>query len=835
MRLDWHRLLLAVLLCGAVGLADGVRIVHHPRQTSPDFHGHPRLVAEDPEARHGTAQAAIPGKSHPGGPICSFYSYARPAGRYRITWRVKVDDNTIAEPVFQARTGRGSIKLKGTDFKEPNVYQDFSYTAEKGEGGFFGVSAAWPGKGRIHVDWVTVVSEKLYTERELLAKKGGVDLPDAWIIPPPSPPQVHIAKGLWWDFFGVSEALGEMGGVNVACSYHFKGQGGTGLRGFPRSWQGLMQHNLVILANVDAPALRARGRLLLEEYVTNGGALLVLGGPFSFERGGYRYTALDRLLPCRMMDKKWAKADGDFVMEPTEHARGLLPADLSWLMKPHLYYYHPLEAKPEARVLVTAGGKPVVAVWDIGKGRVGVIAATAEGDPPADQLAFWEWGDMARLVAAMCRWLVSAPREERPHVMDEEARQKLEKLALPAPGDKEEQRRRELKLLLAKCGDKSFAREILSTVSNAESNPDRRFVAAVVRTVVPFVDDDFREEAETLIESGNTGKAELGLRVLGVCGAGEDGETLAGFLEKGTGAFAKGDVDDLLDAGGGLSIDSGLEIGANERLKLAAAIALGDLGDRQYVRALRKATREFAKKRQGLMTVDAVPDLNENIYQQSLAARCRLGDPSAAGPFLDAILKNTDEIEQFLNAFDNMLPNKDDKKLMSMLEIGRIRLPLLYRRQARCTELLRSVPYSVAGTFAKELASRNHPALTYFAFAALTPGPERKLTREVAASLLPLLQECQISELRLLALRLAAKVRDPELDRHLATSLATLAADADPNSARFALRTLASLKQEDRPPVVTAALKHPNQNIRRLAGLSSPLLSAEQRKALSGR
>ena len=823
-----------LVLSSVCTLADGVKLVHRPRQVSPDFNGHPRMIVEDADSHQGTAQAAVPGKSHPGGPICSFYSYARPAGIYRVTWRVKVDDNTIEDAVFKARTGKGKITLKGTDFKEPNVYQEFSYTAEKGEGGFFGVGASWPGKGRVLVDWITVISEKLYTERELLEKKGGIDLPDAWSFPPPSPARVHLAKGLWWDFFGLSEAIAEMGGAIVTSSYHGKGQGGTSLRHFPSSWRRLMDHHLVILTNVDAAALRARGRMLLEEFVNNGGSLLVLGGPFAFQRGGYQHTAMERLLPCRMGEKARLKAEGGLVLKPTKDAKELLPADLSWEMAPRLYYYHPLEPKDGTRVLVSADDKPVVMIGSIGKGRVAVVAATAEGDPPEGQLAFWEWGDMPRLVAGVCRWLLSVPREKAVHVVDDETRKQLEQLAVPTPGEKQEKRQNLLRKLLAKCKDKTFAGELLSSINNSDITPDRRFVEAVSQAVRPFIDESHGEEAEDLIDSQNAGKADLGLRILGLCRPEGAGERLSRFLEEGTGAFSEGeDVEDMLGAGGGLDVGSASDLGSGERLKLAAAMGLGDLGERGYVKALRKITVEFAKKRQTITQADDVADLKENIYQHSLAARCRLCDAQAVGPYLDAILKNTDEIEQFVNAFDNMLPNKDDKLFLSMLEIGRIRVPILHRRLALCMQILSNVPYVMSGEVAKELSRRNHPGLTPFAFVALTPGPGRKPTREGLVSMLPLIKECRIPELRYLVLRLALDLGDAEINSRLSSMLAELTADPDPVTARFALRRVGVLKQKDRLPIIAAGVAHPDAGLRRLAKRSLPLLSEEQRAKLT--
>ena len=822
-----------LLLSVKIGLPAGVRLVHHPRQTSSGFHGHPRLVVEDPDAHRGTAQAAVPGKSHPDSAICSFYSYARPAGRYRVTWRAKIDDNTIAEVVFRAATARGSISAKGTDFAKPNVYQEFSYTAEKGEGGFFGVSASWKGLGTVHIDRVTVVSEKLFTERELLAKRGGLPLPDEWFLPPPSPLRLHLAKGLWWDYFGLSEAMAELGGGIVTASYHGKGQWGTSLRGFPHSWQKLMEHNLVVLANVDAPALRARGRLLLDEYVRNGGALLVLGGPFAFERGGYQHTALAGLLPCRILGPKRLSAEGGFVMKPTEGAEKVLPPDLSWQMRPRVYYYHPLEAKPDAQVLAAAGGKPLVIVWGVGKGRVAAVAATAEGDPPLDQLAFWEWGDMPRLVAAVCRWLVASQEGRRPQTIDGRTRKTLEQLVVSSPTKKEMQQWQQLLTgLLPKCRSADFARELLTAISNFEGTLDRRSAQAVVRAARPHVNAGFGDLAEELIDSGDVGKAEVGLQILGLCRSEGAGERLVRFIQEGEEALSGGSIDDLLDGERPDSSASEPGLGVGERLKLAATLALGDLGDRRHVGILRKTTAQFAERRQQLSEVIEVADLNENVYQQSLAARCRLGDAQAVGPLLDAILRNEDEIEQFQNARDNMLPNKDDKNLMHILKVAKIRLPVLHRRQAFCAEMLSRLPYSVAGPLAKELSRRDDPRLTSFAFAALTPTPRRQLTRETAAALAPLLRKCRLAELRLLAFRLASRVGGAAIDAQISSDLAALASDSDSAPARFVLRMASRLEHKMRPPIVAAGLRHADQRIRRLARLSLPLLPVEQRKAL---
>ena len=610
-----------------------------------------------------------------------------------------------------------------------------------------------------------------------------------------------------------------MRGAIVTSSYQSRGRGGNRMRRFPPKWETLSAHNLVILANADARSISTLERALLEEFVTNGGSLLVCGGPFAFQRGGYRQTAFDRLLPCLTPGKNRLKAEGGLVMRPTEAAENVLPADLAWDMVPRVYYYHPAEPKPGARVFVTAADHPLLIGWEIGKGRVAALAASAEGDPPADQLAFWEWGDMPRLMAAVCQWLILPPRPETAWVISDEIREQLEQLLIPSPGNRGAKRQRELRMLLSRCRDLAFAQEILVTASLADRTPDRRFVEAAAAAVRPFAGKELAEDALALMDAGDAGKAALGIRVLGMCRSPRAGARIQRFLEEGIEALEQGD-DDGFDMGGILAAGPDQGIIGNERIKLAAVLALGDLGDPAMVAPLRKVTAEFAKKRQGYTQINEQSDLNENVYQQSLASRCRLGDGTAAAPFLGAIVKNSVDIEAFQNALDIMLVNKNDKHLLHMRRLAGKRLPVLHRRQSLCLEMLARAPYALATDFARELARRGNPDLLPYAYAALTPNPSREPTTETARAMLSLLRESPVPELRLLAFRMAADRKDPETDRLVVSILVDLAGSPDVAVARFALRRAPQLGGEARAAVIEAARKHPDADVRRLATLS---------------
>lgn len=829
----------AVVLLVAAAAAVGADYVYHPRDAT-EAGGNPRFVVPDPEAEGGSAQAAIPGQSRPGSYTCAFYAYARPAASYRVTWRLAIDDNTIPEVVVRVWTrdeqGRpgfkgGDLQVKGTEFAAPRKYQEFSYTAEKAEGGFFNVGAVWTGKGRLHIDRIVIAPVTFFTEKEILGRGKAPELPEAWVLTRPAPPTVHLGKGLWWEFFGLSEAMAELGGAVVTSSYHASGQYGYTLRNFPARWQDLAAGNLIVLTNVNAPALGPAGRLLLEEYVQNGGALLVCGGPFAFERGEYRHTALDRLLPVGLEGEDRVRAEGGLPLKPGPDAAAVLPADLAWALAPQVFYTHTVKPRAGAQVLALAGDRPVLVAWTVGKGRVAAFAATAEGEPGPGQVAFWEWGDQPRLMAAVCRWLM-APQADAPAPAAASAGNErlLQQLLSPSTGEDNAERESALQRLLAQCHDQAFARQLVEAVGSFEGTPDRTFVTGLARAVRPFVDASFADATERLIRSGNAGKAALGLHLRGMGRGAGARELLEQVLERGAGALGT-QADDDVSLEEMVKSSTGGEVGTDERLKLAAAIALGDLGDVAALAALR-TIRPGAGARPGGANADEVEDLKENLAQQALAARVRLGDAEAVAPLWDEVLRNAEQIELYRNYLDVMLLDAKDKELIWGRRIAAIRLPVMRQRQALCFDMLRQTPPGVAGAVAEQLAQRSDPRAISMAYATVAAWDGKALTPAARQAFLAVVEQAQAPEIRRLAVNLILAADDAAA-AELTPVLARLAAAPDKAGARFALQQVGRLPEAARGAVVAPALKHPDATVQRLARASLALVPTAERGKLA--
>jgi hypothetical protein len=630
-----------------------------------------------------------------------------------------------------------------------------------------------------------------------------------WSLPSPVPPRVHIVKGLWWEFFGLNEAMAELGGAEYTSSHH-GGHGTWRIRGFPDTPESLMRQNLILAANVDAVSL-GRHRFLAD-FVRHGGGLFLFGGPCAFRRD-WTNSPLAALLPCTLTGAQRAKADGPLTLAAAEPPPGALPADLAWTLSPLAFYYHPLEPKPNGQVWVRAGGHPVLVAGAAGAGRVAVFGVTPEGDPSAEQLGFWEWPDLPRLVAAICRWLIVSPAPSSASSADADARRRLDELAVP--GGDDASRQNALRPLLRHCRDASFARGILAATEAFEESPPRDFTEAAADAVRPFVDATFAAAARALIQSKDPGKAAMGIRVLGMSRAPESGALLErvarlGMDGLGGGGGAEGSPLD------GLGVRA---VNADERLRLAAVQAFGDLSDTNRLPVLRDVTREFADKRQKPPDLSDGPALKEDIYRHSVIARIRLGDRTAVRELFDLVIKNEEDLDQYKNAVDDMLPPFPTDTYKIKLRQGYGEAAGVHeQRQREIHGVLLSAATSLTPAIVSELSRRGDPRLTEFGCAALAPTPARPLAPPCAAALMLLLTEGKQPDLARLAFRLIAQARDPGLLEQARAAAVNLASRPDPASARLALCLLPDLPADARDKTLAAARNHPDESVRRTAG-----------------
>jgi len=327
-------------------------------------------------------------------------------GRARVIFRLKVAETHSLRPVLELSGPFGTKHVKCNSFERPGVYQDFAYEYDVKEGpsGFmramyFGVSDLWI--DRIVVEQLDVATDRDRFNAEELALSS---------LPARSAKtrKAHLVRGLWHDYFGLDGAL-DRARMTSSNSWEIISSHKTYIpSGFPDTVAQLLEYDLIALLNIAADELRPTNRKNLREYVSRGGTLFVGGGTRAFGHGGYPGTFLAELLPVEgaKLDLEQGAGEAQRIEAPGEHdlTKGvfstLRPSEdpfSNTLVSEALdvdarnEWFHRMEAKPGATVLLQAGDQPLFTVWEFGRGTVYAMTATPLGDSIEDGTPWWEW------------------------------------------------------------------------------------------------------------------------------------------------------------------------------------------------------------------------------------------------------------------------------------------------------------------------------------------------------------------------------------------------------------------------------------------------------------
>lgn len=190
---------------------------------------------------------------------------------------------------------------------------------------------------------------------------------------------------------------------------------------FPYAEQ-LPTYDVVILSDIGANSIllptavferseRRPNRLTdLAQWVENGGGLLMIGGYLSFTgidaKAAFRGTAVEDVLPvtCEVGDDRVERPEGVEPERTDRDHEAMSDLGPTW---PHLLGYNRVALRPEAELLATIGGDPLVAVLEVGSGRSAVF--TSDCAPHWAPPAFSdEWPGYTTLFDGLVRWLGAA-------------------------------------------------------------------------------------------------------------------------------------------------------------------------------------------------------------------------------------------------------------------------------------------------------------------------------------------------------------------------------------------------------------------------------------------
>ncbi len=165
-------------------------------------------------------------------------------------------------------------------------------------------------------------------------------------------------------------------------------------QGFPADEKTLGMYTVIVLGSFPSQFISPKAFVALKKYVEDGGNLILLGGPKSFDKGGYYKTAIAPLMPWKESSDARGISSGNFpvIMPPEGAGHGLSSATAAILKGvPSAVFYSlnnvgPRRSGASSLMNAAVGSKivPVIVLQPYGTGQtLGVATDT-----------LWRWGRM---------------------------------------------------------------------------------------------------------------------------------------------------------------------------------------------------------------------------------------------------------------------------------------------------------------------------------------------------------------------------------------------------------------------------------------------------------
>ncbi|MBK5254242.1 MAG: cytoplasmic protein [Peptostreptococcaceae bacterium] len=190
---------------------------------------------------------------------------------------------------------------------------------------------------------------------------------------------------------------------------------------FPMTVEELKEYDCIVISDLGSNSLLFHPNVLrsqampnrldvLREYVSQGGAFLMIGGYMTFagieNKARYHDTPIEELLPVEILNY-----DDRVELPEGFHAESVNPDHpiLKGLPSkfPMMLFYNKLVVKKSAELLLVNYEKgrndPILVVWDFGNGRAGAFAPDCA--PHGATPEFLNWSHYGEFFAKTIRWL----------------------------------------------------------------------------------------------------------------------------------------------------------------------------------------------------------------------------------------------------------------------------------------------------------------------------------------------------------------------------------------------------------------------------------------------
>jgi uncharacterized membrane protein len=556
------------------------------------------------------------------------------------------------------------------------------------------------------------------------AAKKGVKAPAEWVFPQPKPLRLLTVHGLWYPEYAMDRAYARAGGALLTDSWW-----NGGLRYYPESYEELMRHHVIVICNANADAFGPARRAMVKHYVEMGGGVLFLGGRFTFDEK-FRGSAFEEIMPVTLPAKRTRKSEAaGLVLAAGKDVIGKGFGRCSWAQSPRVYWYDEMAPKADSKVLLTAGGKPLLIAGSFGKGRVAVFTGTVEGLPAAGQVPFWAWDGWPLIMADTLNWLAETAKSPAP---GPELLTKMNAVLMGGGAKKADKIGPELIRYARIPANIDTARMMMKALGNLEGEVPLELADTVwesQRTVV----NDCEDVVEQLVGGGSSAKISLGLRALGQL-------KMPG---------ARGRLEGLLKDPGAGGPEDPSEANIEEKVsedpavytytvRLGALEGLGNLGDPAAVSTLQRYMREYAKAKSKPENMPNEVTKEDELYQEALLSALRCGDATAAAGVIDMLLENRYVFIRMISELDSPdYPGPEHEAERRLKARIRRDLPRVHQRQERLYGKLFPLPDKVLPALAQRIAAEEDPRVADIACAIFGDSFRNgaKLPAEVSAAL----------------------------------------------------------------------------------------------------
>jgi uncharacterized membrane protein len=315
---------------------------------------------------------------------------------------------------------------------------------------------------------------------------------------------VHI-KGMYAWMNPIEDAIGLAGGGNLRNTYanHLSFRIGPQgcLENFPETYRELLSQDVVILDNSLASDVGARQRVMIADFVRNGGGLIVLSGCNSISCGTDHNCYIEEMLPVTISGRRNTVGD-DKGFHFTIARNDVFSSSIDW-SKIQAFSVDTSAVKPDAQVIAKVGDKPAIVVGDYGKGRVICFLMNMEGDYSDSAKPYWQSAQWPQILADAIKWAAAdyksvskaAPVK---HVVDPNKTVAMD-LLLNAEGMSATVFSKKLLEARDNVEDSASASALIQAATeNWGKLTDKEMFGDIVDDVEPYIDDSFAPLAEKI-------------------------------------------------------------------------------------------------------------------------------------------------------------------------------------------------------------------------------------------------------------------------------------------------------------------------------------------------